>query len=253
MNDLEQFQTDVEIYLASCEADISNPDETPVQCAMIARVRPRTAAEAAGIQTKLQQALSGLQGRNGRKGISIIVGMPEVAEVNSSNRALSGSLSLVIEVHENILVNGGTDGCWPHGAESFALAVAELLSHQVFASFTPLRLKSILPVPEAVVTQKAVYNVTLIADLRRPLKPQVGAPTISQAEDGLVTITCPTAGAVIRWTLDGTYPGRANEAARIYEPSGFRLPPGTHTLRAAASKPGHVGSLVDELTVTVTG
>jgi hypothetical protein len=164
MNDLEQFQTDVETYLASCEADILNADETPIQCAMIARVRPRTAAEAAGIQTKLQQALSGLQGRNGRKGISIIVGMPEVAEVNSSNRALSGSLTLVIEVHENILVNGGADGCWPHGAESFALTVAELLSHQVFSHFSPLRLKSILPVPEAVVTQKVVYNVTMVAD-----------------------------------------------------------------------------------------
>lgn len=177
--------------------------------------------------------------------------MPELSEVKNSNRAIVGGLSLVVEVHENILVNGGVDGCWPHGAESFALAVAELLSHQVFATWSPLRVKSILPVPEAVVSQKAVYNVTFISDLVRPLKPQVGAVAVTQSEDGTVIMTCPTSGALIYWTMDGSFPGRANDAARIYDSGGVSLPPGTHEVRAAAWKPGHVASLPKAITVTV--
>lgn len=252
MNDLEALQTDIETYLLSCEADLTDADETPIQYAMIARVRPRTAQEAAGIQTKLQQALSGLQGRNGKKGISIIIGMPELSKVEPNIRALTGTVTINLEVTENIIVNMGADGCGPHGAESFAIAAAELLNHQPFTNWSPLRVVSSLPVPEAVLGQKAVYNVTLTTDLRRSLKPKVGAVKITVPENGYVVITCPTQDAVIYYTLDGSYPGSGSESAIVYDTAGLNLPVGVHRVRAAAWLVGQVGSVPDEETVTVS-
>jgi hypothetical protein len=252
MNDLEQLQTDIETYLMSCEADLTNADETPIQFAMIARVRPRSAEEAAGIQTKLQQALSGLQGRNGKKGISIIVGMTEISKMETNIRALTGTVTINLEVTENIMVNMGAGGCGPHGCESFAQAAAELLSHQPFNRWSPMRVVSVLPSPEAVLSQKVVYNVTLQTDLKRALKPKVGAVTIATPENGFVTITCPTEDAVIYYTLDGSYPGSGSESAIVYDTTaGLNLPVGVHRVRAAAWLVGQVGSVPDEETVTV--
>lgn len=252
MNDLEQLQTDIETYLLSCEANLTDADETPIQYAMIARVRPRTAAEAAGIQTKLQQALSGLQGRNGRKGISIIIGMPELGKIEANVRALTGTVTINVEITENIMINMGADGCGPHGAESFALAVSELLAHQPFSYWSPMRVVSVLPDPESVLAQKVVYRVSLTTDLIRCLKPKVGAVTITVQSNGYLTITCPTQDAVIYYTLDGSYPGSASESAVAYDAeAGLHLPVGVHQVRAAAWLAGQVGSIPREQAVTV--
>jgi len=251
MNDIQRLQEDIEAYLLNSEADLTNADECPIQYAAIARVRPRDAGEAAGIQTKLQQVLSGLQGRGGRKGISVIIGMPEISQVEPNVRALTGGMTLVIEVHENIMVNmvsGGTG----KGCEEFAFAVGELLNHQPFGLWSPMRVKSILPAPEAVLNQKVVYNVTLETDLRRPLKPKVAVPNVTVHEDGHISATCATLDAVMYYTLDGSLPGPVTPTAIVFDIlTGLTLTTGTWLLRVAAWKPGMAGSVVVDKTVTV--
>lgn len=250
MNETQRLQEDIESYLLSHEADLSNNDECPIQYAAIARVRPRDAGEAAGIQTRLQQVLSGLQGRNGRKGISVIIGMPEIAKVEPNVRALTGAMTLVIEIHENIMINMGAEGTGK-GCEDFAYAVAELLNQQPFGYWSAMRVVSILPAPEAVLSQKVVYNVTVKTDLRRALKPKVALPSVV-VSGPLVTVTCATAGAAIYYTTNGSMPGAANATAVVYDAeSGLTLEAGTHHLRFAAWKMGMAGSVVVDEVIQV--
>lgn len=247
MNETQRLQEDIESYLLSHESNPANADECPIQYAAIARVRPRDAGEAAGIQTKLQQVLSGLQGRGGKKGVSIIIGMPEIARVEPNIRALTGLMTLVIEVHENIMVNTTTQSC-----EDFAYAVAEVLNHQPFGHWSPVRVKSILPAPEAVLMQKVVYNVTLETDMRRQLKPKVGSVKMEVPENGYLVMTCPTIDAVIYYTLDGSYPGPSSASAIVYDvQAGLTLPVGVHRVRAAGWLAGLAGSVAAETLVTV--
>ncbi len=248
MNPLERLQTDIETYLLSCVSDPAAGD-APIECAAIARVRPRTAEEAAGIQTRLQRILAGLEGRNGRKGMSIIIGMPEIGRVEPNVRALRGAVTVTIRVTEYLMVNMGADGCG-QGAEAFALLVAELLNHQAFAHWSPLRLASVRPDPEAVMDKMVVYDVRMETDLRGTVRSKVPPPAIEITEGGLMTLAVATAGAEIYWTLDGSYPGPGGStAARYSEP--VQLPAGTHALRVAAWLPGSAGSVPVEQAVTV--
>lgn len=249
MNETQRLQEDIEAYILNHEADLSNPDECPIQYAAIARVRPRDAGEAAGIQTKLQQVLSGLQGRQGKRGISIIVGMPEIAQVKANVRALTGLMTLVIEVHENIMVNMSEGGTLK-GCEDFAYAVAEVLMLQPFGFWSPIRVRSILPAPEQVLNQKIVYNVTIETDLNRSPKPKVAMPDVV-VNDGQVTGTCGTPDAVLYWTLDGSLPGPANANAVTLESGGMTLPPGSWVLRVAGWKQGMAGSVIWQQQVSV--
>ncbi len=248
MNDLEQLQTGIEDFLLSSHSAADDADECPIQWAAITRVRPRTAGEATGIEIKLRRLLSGLEGREGKKGVSIFIGMPEIARMEPNIRALTGSCAVVIEVSENILVNMGEGGT-QKGAEEFALAVAELLNHQPFALWSPLRVKSILPNAEAVLDKRAAYNVTVETDLRRPKKPKVEMPSIALAAD-VMTLACATSGAAIHYTLDGSFPGPSNEESLLYA-TPVTLASGTHELRVAAWKAGFAGSVQVSQTVTV--
>lgn len=249
MNALERLQTDLETYLLSCASDPAADEAVRIEGAAIARVRPRTAEEAAGVQTKLQRVLAGLEGRNGRRGVSIIIGMPEIGKVEPNVRALRGEVTLSIRVVEHIMVNMGADGC-RQGAEAFALEVAELLNHQVFAQWSPLRLTAVRPDPEAVMDKMVAYDVVMATDLRGANRPKVALPGIDITEDGLMTLAVATAGAEIYWTLDGSYPGPANvQAARYAAP--VQLPEGIHCLRVAAWLAGSAGSVPVERVVTV--
>jgi hypothetical protein len=250
MNDLERLQTDIEGHLLSSSSDPLQEDQCPIQHAAIARVRPRNAAEAAGIQTKLQKVMSGLEGRGGKKGISIVISMPEIGRMEPNVRALTGTVAVVIEVSENILINMGAEGTGK-GCEEFALCVGDLLSHQAFAAWSPLRVRSIMPSPEAVLVQKVVYNVTLETDLNRPPMPKVAMPTRT-FNTNHVRLATATAAAVIHYTLDGSFPGPGNEGSIVYDQvAGLTLPAGKHQLRYAAWLPGMVGSIPCEAELTV--
>lgn len=252
MNDIQQLQEDIEAYLLNSEADLTNPAECPIQYAAIARVRPRDAGEAAGIQTRLQRVLSGLDGRHGRKGISVIIGMPEIGKVEPNIRALTGGMVVVIEVHENIMINMGAEGTGK-GGEEFACAVAELLNHQPFGLWSPMGVRSILPAPEAVLSQKVVYNITLATDLRRPLKPKVAAPEVTVNEGGFVSASCSTEDARIYYSLDGSLPGPASPTAIEWDGvKGLNLTTGTWLLRVAAWKAGSAGSVVVDRRIVVS-
>lgn len=247
MNELEQLQSDVESLLLGVESACA--EDAPLQYAAIVRVRPRASEEAAGIMTQIQRKLAGLEGRRGKAGVSITVGMPEIGRMEPNIRALKGTVTLGIQVTENILVNMG-DGGTGHGAESYALAVAGLLQHQSFSPWGPLRVTSISPIVEAALAQRmVVYDVSVATDLNSAHRPQCALPALTQ-EGAEITLTTATEGAVIWWTMDGSYPGPGNELARRYG-AAFDLASGTYRIRAAAHKAGMVPSVVRVAEVTV--
>lgn len=242
MSDLSQLQEDIESFLLSID-NSGDADKCPIQQAAITRVRPRNAGEATGIETKLKRLLAGLEGRRGKIGVSLIVGMPEVGKIEPNSRKLKATVSLVIEVSENIIVNMGADGTQCE-AEEFALEAAAHLQHQVFQLWSPLRVKSILPAPEAIIDKRVVYNITVETELSREAPARCDAP-VAALEAGVLTLSSTTPGASVYYTLNGSYPGPGNATAFIYAmPAPLSV--GDHTLRAAAWKTGLAGSLQTE-------
>ncbi len=79
-------------------------------------------------------------------------------------------------------------------------------------------------------------------------KDQVAAPELTEdSENNLVTISCPTEGADIRYTLDGTEP---TEDSQLYTgPIGITA---TVTIRARAFSDGMIASEISEITARFT-
>jgi hypothetical protein len=239
-NPLLRFQEDVTGFLLS---------HTPLQYVSIVAVRPRTAGEAKGIQTKIDEALAGISKRNGKLGVSIIVSMPGVDKVQPNVRAIKGDMILAVDIIENLLLNNGAEGTGAT-AEEHALMVAGLLQHQTFDGGQPVvgDAKLITPLQEEVMDKKVVYRVTVRKALVGELLEKVAMPAI--AKDGnLITLSCTTPGAAIYYTLDESFPGPGNAAALLYA-APFEIEVGEHVLRAAAFKNGLAGSHVINADVT---
>jgi hypothetical protein len=242
MSPFEQLQTDIEHYLKSDE---------DLRDLAITHVRPRTAKEAATIQGDLDKVLAGLlAGPSGKKGISVIVNMPELVKVEGNVRAVTGDLSISLRVVEHVMINMGLDGT-QRSAEAWALMIANRLHHQVFQPLAPLvgEERLITPVPERVLTGKVEYNIELSCTFPGERISKVQPVSLVQAGPQM-TLSCATTGAQIWWTVDGSFPGPGNELAQMYD-GPFALGAGGHCLRTAAHLAGSAGSVVKQERVTV--
>lgn len=226
MSPLERLQLDIEQCLLSAEE---------MQYVHFSRIRPREAAEAAGIQTTLDKALSGLIQRNGRQGVSCIIGMPVVEDLQSNTRALRGRLVIPLDVMENIVLNNTGASCEEHAWE-----MARLLQHMTFVPWSPLvgEPRLMTPRPEAVLNKTVVYRVEFGSEIVARVKEKVADPSVTPNEDGTITLSCSTPGAAIYSTTDGSFPGPGNAAASLYATPLTLVGSGVFSLRAAAFKSG---------------
>jgi hypothetical protein len=237
MSPFERLQLDLEQFLLS---------HTELQYLDITHVRPRTAEEAAGIQSKLNSTLAGLTGRNGRRGVSCIIGMPVFGDAAVNVRTLRGQMTIILEVTENIVVNDTGASCEEHAWE-----IARLLQHMQFQPWSPLigDPRLITPSPEAVLDKKVVYRINMSVEITAEKKDKVATPTIT-ASGASITLACATSQAVLYHTTDESFPGPGNAAALLYS-APFTLATGTHLLRVAAHKANSACSdaVMAELTV----
>jgi hypothetical protein len=224
MSIFERLQLDLEQHLLS---------HTELQYLTVTHVRPRTSAEAAGIQTKINNTLAGLEVRNGRRGVAVIIGMPQFSQAAVNVRALRGQMTIVLEVIENIVVNTTGASCEEHAWE-----IARLLQHMQFQPWSPLvgDPQLITPSPEAVLDKKVIYSITMTMEVVAERKDKVATPSIA-AEGAQITLACATSGAAIYYTLDESFPGPGNADADLYT-APFTLAAGSHVLRVAAHKSG---------------
>jgi hypothetical protein len=187
----------------------------------------------------VEQQLKTIKGRAGKVGICLFVEMPSV-DVPAPN--VPGPSTTVVQtflVLEHPTINEGSLGT---GTDAENVAVDVL---QLFHQFIPYGVTQVMiAAPNAITPENAFenlvgYTVTLTTEvaLRKPAK--VALPTITPRggpTPASITLACATPEAVIRYTLDGSYPGSANTAALTYS-APFNLATGA-TLRVGAEKSG---------------
>lgn len=207
MNPLEQLQSDVEHCLLSMHL---------LRHVTITAVRPRSSGEVLNIQTKINNTLAGLSVRNGKRGLGVIVGMPEMRDVNPNMRTVKGELVLVMNLIENPLINEGADGTGLT-AEALAWLLATTLPQTNLAPGGQIIADKdlIAPQPESVMEKRIEYRVTLRMLTHAAPVEKVATPAVQHAS-GTLTLSCTTSGAAIYYTLDGSYPGPGNAQATLY-------------------------------------
>lgn len=182
-------------------------------------------------------------------GASIEVMMPSFR--NPYSKSASGPILLLqtlLRIKENHVVNLGPGGTGVT-AETWAQQVLAII-HQwgsiagvsYFPSDTPLS-------PNRDFHPSVCYDVTLWSDF--PVNQiiaggtavaTVSTVTITESAPLQCTLACPTGGATIYYTTDGSLPGPGNAAAQVYS-APFAVAVLT-TVRAAAYQAGLIGSSI---------
>lgn len=206
------------------------------------------------LDERAENLLKGLLTRqNGASGACIIVYEFDVTGARSSstpNPSMDGVLT--IECVEHVLNNALAQGGTGLSAGALVARVVQSLDkmHFDFAG-SGLRLREREPVAELDLPgAMRGYNVYLQLDEMYFGTVETVAPVTISVATATVTLTCGTAGATIRYTTDGSYPGSGNPAAVVYV-SPFTLTE-TSRVRAAASKDDYNDSkVIAEQSVTV--
>jgi hypothetical protein len=132
-------------------------------------------------------------------------------------------------------------------AEAVAMKVMDLLHHRHFDGTNFLTVDDNALAPASAVPYLRAYNVNVWATFRRSSDERTQQPVIDITA-GVATVTCPTVGAVIYVTTDGSTPVRTehNPASALYS-APFAVISGT-LVRAAAYKAGAIGSSISNKT-----
>jgi hypothetical protein len=177
--------------------------------------------------------------RAGKTGASVTVSAVAVLTLNSGETPTPlMSLSCVLEVMEDVIINAGTDGTGLNAGEIVARLIQLLHQSHFDNRFTGLRLAPSAPIVEIDAEKNGHrgYAVTFVADQLNFNVIATCSSVIIDDDDGVVTLTCPTSGTTIYYTIDGSYPGSGNTAATVYT---VPLTPSSGvTIRAAAQKTG---------------
>ena len=170
------------------------------------------------ISSDVETALGVFNEQSGKK-IGAVVVARHIVIAGTRSEALGPDVNarLVFDVITLPVVNM-TDLGTQKRADVIAMRILNAL-HRYFSGHTGCTLFSganpvqpINDLPEGNVG----YRVTLETDFRLNYADKVATPTLSLNDDGDIVMTCATAGAVIYYTLDESYPGPANAEAETY-------------------------------------
>lgn len=205
--------------------------------------------QTAMIEEEIKKALSGLEAKNGKCGIAVVVMLPDVEGESVNSAAPAMRLVAKMRVIENRLVNEGSTGT---GITSSLLCshLLQVLNRRSFRGRSALypdlkRMIVEVPLPDG----ESCHELTLIQNVTPDALPKVATPTVTQ-ESAAIVLGCTTAGASLYYTLDGSFPGSGNAAAALYA-APITLEPGMHSMRVCAQKEGMQASndLVAEITI----
>ncbi len=202
------------------------------------------------LDTEVNRALSGLQGRNGKGGATIEVLMPTLKTALPDSAGPVCVLEQKFTVKEQPTVNLGAHGT---GLTCEQIAVNLAQTFQLFFLGGPMQGFYAAPAfykyvegnsDKPFVAIQVVLNATFVLTaLQRTLAP--GAEAAAQT----VTLTDeqPGGGSTIYYTTDGSFPGSGNPNAIRYT-TPFTVASGT-TVRTAAYNGDLQGSMVDTFLV----
>lgn len=156
-------------------------------------------------EQELKRMLGVVHGRNGKVGAAVLVQMPVITVPDPDVPGPRTQIVQSFVVLEHPTLNAGSNGCGK-SAEQIAIAVAQLFHH-----FTPYGVTQCFTaapaaiVPDFTFDGLVAYSVQVQTFLALGIPSKVSTPKITAA--GLtVTITCPTAGAAILYSIDCSYP-----------------------------------------------
>lgn len=191
----------------------------------------------ATIQTRIDEAINCLRLKAGKGGAAVTFLMPtgDTEKPNVSGPQLK--LVYTARVQEHPILNFGPKGT-KKSAEEIALHTLQLFHLCMLNGSNCLAADGETLTPSER-DGKLTYDVRLFAQGNLPAVAKVALPIIaprSGAAPQSVAITCATAGAVIHYTTDGSYPSSRNLRASLYSaPVAIAA---ACTLRAAAEKSG---------------
>lgn len=199
-------------------------------------------------QADVARALSVLNDRGGKIGACVVVLMPTLSGDSPNAPGPHSLVRMTVEVIDQPLFNLA-DGGTGKSASQIAERVRGVLHHfstgrgitYSFAGQDPL------PADEG----RNSYGVSftrLCVDCPPPKVATVAIALSSPTVPTTATLTTVTAGAAIRYTLDGSYPGSGNPDALLYSAPIDIVAPAM--LRAAAELAGHQASNVTAAHIT---
>lgn len=203
--------------------------------------RPRDEGDAMQIIQALNDALMGVTTKNDKGGLAFMVMMPDVEVPNANSLSLRLEGLYTIRIREIPMINEG-DGGTGISAEQCALNVLKAL-HQRSSGGSPFYpdKKAIREVSGD--SAGLTYDVVMRRDVTEAKRRFVTLPQIS-VSGVTMTLSCATSGAAIRYTTDGSFPGKSASLYSTPVDVG-ELPSGT-LIRVAAYKDGLSGSDVAE-------
>lgn len=156
-------------------------------------------------ESDVDEALAGITTKAGKAGVAAIVLLPERESQYPDIPGPARLVTIAVRVIELPLINRGAGGTGLTAGRVSSLV--EHILHQV--SLGPLLLRHAATWPVELDDGTTAFDVRLVTDCDLPEPSKVATPAI--ALDGRVmTASCPTAGAELRYTIDGSYPGHGS-------------------------------------------
>lgn len=190
------------------------------------------------------------EGPLGRKGLVIVVNLPEVSDAETNLPGPPIGITLGIQIIEQPLVN--REASTGTGIRSSVAALRTLAALHLRSLANALLVAGDAPVRPVRGMRKGYLGHTVAMALQyRGITPaaKVAGVTPAWLEDDTLTLTTPTSGAEIWYTTDGSYPAPTNAQALLYSAAIPDLEVGT-VVRAAAYHTTSAPSDLTELTIS---
>lgn len=169
------------------------------------------------VQSDIDQALAGLNTVGEKNGVVVVVLMAELNPEASNDTAARWSNAVSIQVIETPLLNLDPVSGIGKSAALVATRIREILHLWAngYGGTWSFSKQDPLPVDEGSISYVVTFT-RIGQDARIPVVETPRVTATAEAAPATVTITTVTPGAVIRYTLDGSYPAEGNAAAQLY-------------------------------------
>lgn len=184
--------------------------------------------------SKVESAIKTLVETGGKKGLAILVLLPEVVSVEKNLPGPPITVKIEIQAVEWVMVNRKSGEGTEIRSSQAAMNVLSVLQHchlgtcALYADKDPLKPVGDMK-PGYLSHSVTVYTQFLGLVTEKPLQ------VTWSITDDMITLACGTSGTTIRYTVDGTYPTPTNST--LYS-TPFSAPAAGTLVRAVAYKTG---------------